>query len=897
MDRKKNYFLFSPWFMGVLFIVFAMAMAFATFFEKDFGAQAARQLVYKTKWFEIIFLLMIINLIGQIFHYKLYRKKKLTILFLHLSFVMIIIGAAITRYFGFEGTMHIREGEKQSQCITNEQYLHFTIKNLAGDTLISDNQKLTVTQVAWDNYNHSLPVGDIEYKLKLLDYKITSAGMGAIRFQLSYSDQTQNLILWIKENKKNTIQHKNDEHLIEIDYKPKIKKLPFALKLEEFILETYPGSSSPSSYKSNVVLIDNDNNTRIPYSIYMNHILKYKGWRFYQSSYDNDEKGTILSVNKDWVGMMVTYAGYFSLFLFIIFSLLNKNSLFRTVNPNFFRSGIIKTLLLFFVFSLFAHTTFSQENKMVVEKPIANEFGKILIQDQKGRTKPLYTLSHDILRKLARKTEIGGYSPMQVFLGLYIDFEQWQHYPLIKISSNEIKQIAGLTSEYAAFSDFVDIQQNLYHLRHFVDEANAKPAGLRSKFDKEVIKIDERLNICFMIYTGEFFKIFPVNDTLQRWYSPENAYLVVKDKKDSVFVSTIIPHFINRLGNNNIEKSKEIVATIQEYQYRKAQYKLPSEFKIKAEIIYHQFKIYEKLFPFYTSLGVILLILLFYFIIKHQKCPHSISLIFKGLFLSGFFIHTAGLALRWYISGHAPMSNGYETMIFVSWVTILTGFIYSRKSLFVLSATAVLGGFALLVAHLSFMDPEITNLVPVLQSFWLTLHVSVITSSYGFFGLGAIIGIIVFFLYVLLSYQNKMEILATIEDLTVINYKSLTIGLYLLTIGTFLGAIWANESWGRYWGWDPKETWSLITIIVYSFIIHSKNIVGLRGFFAFNTMALIGFSSVLMTYFGVNYYLSGLHSYAGGDTVPMPTFVYVSVLLLAGLIVFAFYKQRKFYFL
>jgi cytochrome c-type biogenesis protein CcsB len=214
----------------------------------------------------------------------------------------------------------------------------------------------------------------------------------------------------------------------------------------------------------------------------------------------------------------------------------------------------------------------------------------------------------------------------------------------------------------------------------------------------------------------------------------------------------------------------------------------------------------------------------------------------------------------------------------------------------VLAATAVLGGFTLLVAHLSFMDPEITNLVPVLQSYWLTLHVSIITSSYGFLGLGAIIGIIVLILYVLLSPKNKKEILATIEELTVINYKSLTIGLYLLTIGTFLGAIWANESWGRYWGWDPKETWSLITIIVYSFIIHSKNIVGLRGVFAFNTMALFGFSSVLMTYFGVNYYLSGLHSYAGGDPVPVPIFVYISVFMVIILIAFAFYRQRKFYF-
>ncbi|MEA2105340.1 MAG: c-type cytochrome biogenesis protein CcsB [Bacteroidota bacterium] len=897
MNTKKSFFLFSPWFMGVLFIVFAMAMAFATFFENDFGAQAARELVYNTWWFELIFILMIINLVGQIFSYKLYRKKKLTTLIFHLSFVLIIIGAGITRYIGMEGTMHIREGEKQSECLSRDRFLHFIIKDIEGNILDSDLQKLTLTQVSWDNYKYSTHVGNMNFTLEMVDYKIISDGRGAIHLMLTYNKNKEDLYLWTGTNyATKPIKKQIGKYVIEILYQPQIIELPFSIRLQDFILERYPGSSSPSSYKSNVLLIDQKNNTCFPYSIYMNHILKYKGWRFYQSSYDNDEKGTILSVNKDRAGMMVTYAGYFLLLLFIILSMLNKNSLFRTVNRNFFRSGIIKILLLGFIFSFFSLTTFSQENKLVVEKSIADEFGEILVQDQKGRTKPLYTLGHDILRKLARKTEIDHYSPMQVFLGLYFDFDHWQHYPLIKISNHKIKQITGISSDYAAFSDVVDIRENAYKLRPYVDKAYAKPASARCKFDKEVIKIDERLNICFMINTGGFLKIFPVNDSLKRWFNPNNAHQVVTNKEDSVFLQNVIPYFKTKFETQDNEISKEIIVTIQEYQRKKAQYKLPTEHQVKTEIFYYKAKIYEKLFPFYAFVGAFLLFFLIYQIVTRKKQPDYMGTIFKLLLLAGFLFHTLGLAIRWYVSGHAPMSNGYETMIFISWVTILAGFIFSHRSLFVLAATAVLGGFTLLVAHLSFMDPEITNLVPVLQSYWLTLHVSVITSSYGFLGLGAIIGIIVLILYVLLSHQNKKEILATIEELTIINYKSLIIGLYLLTIGTFLGAIWANESWGRYWGWNPKETWSLITIIVYSFIIHSKNIAGLRGFFAFNTMALFGFSSVLMTYFGVNYYLSGLHSYAGGDPVPIPSFVYGSVFMVIILTAFAFYRQRKFYF-
>ncbi len=199
----------------------------------------------------------------------------------------------------------------------------------------------------------------------------------------------------------------------------------------------------------------------------------------------------------------------------------------------------------------------------------------------------------------------------------------------------------------------------------------------------------------------------------------------------------------------------------------------------------------------------------------------------------------------------------------------------------------------LMVAHLSFMDPEITNLVPVLKSYWLTLHVSVITGSYGFLGLGAILGIISMILVSLSDDKNVERISVTLDELTVINYKTLTLGLYLLTIGTFLGAIWANESWGRYWGWDPKETWSLITIIVYSFVIHSRMIPGMKDIYTFNLLSLFAFSSVLMTYFGVNYYLSGLHSYAAGDSVPVPVFVYVAVIVLVTLAVFAYLKYRK----
>jgi len=272
------------------------------------------------------------------------------------------------------------------------------------------------------------------------------------------------------------------------------------------------------------------------------------------------------------------------------------------------------------------------------------------------------------------------------------------------------------------------------------------------------------------------------------------------------------------------------------------------------------------------------------------------SLFVKGLswlLFAGFLFHTLGLGLRWYIAGHSPMSNGYESLIFISWVTLLAGFIFSRRSPFSVPATAFLGSMILMVAHLSFMDPEITNLVPVLKSYLLTIHVSVITSSYAFLGFGAVLGLINIVLLIFSNKNNISRIASTIDELTVLNYMTLTLGLYFLTIGTFLGAIWANESWGRYWGWDPKETWSLITIVIYSIVIHSKRIPGLKDIFSFNLLSVFALSSVLMTYFGVNYYLSGLHSYASGDPVPVPSFVYIAVIILALISFIAWLKYDR----
>ncbi|NLD64291.1 MAG: c-type cytochrome biogenesis protein CcsB, partial [Bacteroidales bacterium] len=415
-------------------------------------------------------------------------------------------------------------------------------------------------------------------------------------------------------------------------------------------------------------------------------------------------------------------------------------------------------------------------------------------------------------------------------------------------------------------------------------------------FDKEVIKVDERVNICYMMSRGDFLHIFPLRDGTDHWGRAEEAVKHGISSEDSLFVVSAVPLWAQAVTSvtRPVAGPDEFISALQNYQRQHAGYELPSESKVKAELFYYKAKIFERLFPWYATLGLVMIITIIAFIISGRALSGIVLKALAGLIATGFLFHTLGLGIRWYISGHSPMSNGYESMLFISWVTLLAGLIFSRKSLLTLAATSVLGGLTLMVAHLSFMDPEITNLVPVLRSYWLTLHVSVITGSYGFLGLGAILGLVVLVMMLFVQPDNRERISAVIDELTVINYRTLTLGLYFLTIGTFLGAIWANESWGRYWGWDPKETWSLITIIVYTLVTHSRMIPGMKDTYTFNLLSLFAFSSVLMTYFGVNYYLSGLHSYAGGDPVPVPVFVYVSVAVLAGLAVAAGYRYKGF---
>jgi cytochrome c-type biogenesis protein CcsB len=399
-----------------------------------------------------------------------------------------------------------------------------------------------------------------------------------------------------------------------------------------------------------------------------------------------------------------------------------------------------------------------------------------------------------------------------------------------------------------------------------------------------------------MVFTGALIKIWPKpNDLANTWFATIDSLRSFEPKNAEEVRSQAVTYFSaidEALVSGDWKSANEAVASIAKYQkfYGAAVY--PSESKIAAEVFYNKANIFERLYPFYLLIGFVLLFLSFVKILKPQFKIDFYTKATLWLLILFFVAHTIGLALRWYISGHAPWSDGYESMIYIGWATVLAGFIFSKRSPMTMASTGILTGLILFVAHLNWMDPQVTNLVPVLNSYWLSIHVSMITASYGFLGLGALLGFITLILFILKSPSNELQISASIKELNAINEMSLMVGLVLLTVGNFLGGVWANESWGRYWGWDPKETWALVTILVYAVVLHLRFIKPIYSDFNYSAISLLSFTSVLMTYFGVNYYLAGLHSYAKGDPVPIPDFVPVTYLIVFVVIAFA-YRNRK----
>lgn len=1033
-------YLASNRLMSVLFFVFPSAMALGTFIESWYSTTTAKIWIYNAWWFEIMMGLFVINFVGNIFKYRLLRKEKWAVLCIHLSFILILVGAFITRYVGYEGVMPIREGESTATFLSEKTFLtvlvdgqhegqalrkpikkelllsehvdnsfslkdNFKDKNFSieyvdfmenateGLVLDPDGERyLKIVEASDGNrHDHYIKAGDVVNIHNLLftldnpikgainievnegEYFISSPFAGSFmrmadqfqgelpsdekqalqlrslyslpnfqfvipepvlrgKFDIVPAEQQSNarqdaLRLKISSGEETVVisllggkGYSNDPkkaHINDLDfylsYGSQELTLPFEIQLNDFIAEKYPGTEkSYASFESQVTVKGDE---KYDYDIYMNHVLDYEGYRFFQSSFDPDEKGTVLSVNHDWWGTYITYAGYMMLYLSMIGIFFIGRTRFKDLSKAIDRIKAKKaTLTLFAMMAMqwgIAQDHFLRDRSKIdfdslviadaFPKAQALNFGSLVIQDLGGRMKPANTFSSELLRKVSKYDTYQGLSSDQVLLSILNGPAIWYNIPIIylKRGNDSIRSITGVDkgAKYAPLISFFDREGN-YKIAPQLEEAYR--ASIPNQFQKDFIEIDKRVNLLYSALEGKVLRIFPIpDDDNNKWVSYPELETANFKSKDSLYVHNVLPLYFRSLrmakSSGNYNEADELLESLKGFQQRYGKEIIPNEDKIHAELLYNKYDIFKKLFSWYLYVGFIFFILLIIQIFKDNKEIRLGIQIFKSSTFLLFGLHTAGLIARWFISGHAPWSDAYESMIYVAWATVLFGILFGRKSNLTLAATTFVASMILMIAHWNWMDPAIANLQPVLDSYWLMIHVAVIVGSYGPFALSMIIGVVALFLIMLTTQKNQTRMDLNIKELTIINELSLTVGLIMLTIGNFLGGMWANESWGRYWGWDPKETWALISIMIYAFVIHMRLIPGLRGRWLFNLASIVAFASILMTYFGVNFYLTGLHSYASGDKIITPNFVYYAIAFVSVLGLVSYFPYKKYY--
>tara|TARA_R110001583_G_scaffold9203_6_gene43685 strand:+ start:25003 stop:28218 length:3216 start_codon:yes stop_codon:yes gene_type:complete len=1050
MTEMFKKIFFSTRLMSILFIVFATAMAFGTFIESWYSTETARIWIYNALWFEVIMVFFVINFIGNISRYRLFRLEKWPVLVLHLSWVLIIIGAFVTRYISFEGMMPIREGKTEQVFYSDKTFLTVYVdgdiegeprRKVLEDDLIVTSEAIK-SNLPWnEDFNGEdfkvsyvdfiagakeglLPDTEGSYYLKIVEagdgqrhehyledgkvasihnvlFALNNNTEGAINikttdsiyqiyapFEGSYmrmADQFQGVlvkdslqplqlrslyntagmqfvlpdsltrgsygIVEIPEAEKTKIDQ--DAMVFDVSangetkqvkvlggkgpsdfsdkinvggldfmirYGSKVHELPFGIKLNDFIAEKYPGTEKGyASFMSRVTIEDE---RPFDYDIFMNHVLDHQGYRFFQSGFDPDEKGTTLSVNHDFWGTWITYIGYFLLYIGLMGIMFFGKTRFRDLADSLDKIKIKKkkmfgavALLMAFSFSSYAQEQHSDDDghghqptptKMQIDsllkasmigKEHADKFGKLVIQDDGGRMKPINTFSSELLRKLSLKDTYLEYNSDQILLSMMMNPAVWYNTEFIaldkKAQNDSIRKIIGIPSgqEYVKATDFFD-DKGQYKLEPFLVEATSTTNP--NKFQQDFKDANIRLGLLNQALGQDIVKIFPLlDDENNKWISAieyRGGQYEIRDSLYANFVKNAMPYYLMTLGkaqeSGDYTQADKLLAAFEQNQLNHGSEVLPSKQKVNTEVIYNRLDIFNRLYKYYAFVGLLMFFTLIFQIFKDRSIWRVAIYFFKGTIIMFFLWHTAGLALRWYISGHAPWSDAYESILYVAWSTMGIGLALGRKSDMTFAASAFVTAMLLWIAHQSWIDPSIANLQPVLDSYWLMIHVAVIVGSYGPLTVGMILGLVSLILMILTTKKNKERMAINIKELTIINELAITTGLVMLTIGNFLGGQWANESWGRYWGWDPKETWALISIMIYAFVIHTRLVPGLRGKWTFNFMSVVAFGSIMMTYFGVNFYLAGLHSYASGAQVITPMFIYylvAGVLVLGGI--------------
>ena len=747
----------------ILYILVLVCMAAATIVEKSQGTDYAHAHYYGAWWFILIW--AVLAALGAFYIIK--RKVKCaSTLALHLSFIIILLGALLTHVSAKRGMIHLRIGQP------------------------------TDTYMAQDE----------------------EQGM-------------------------------------------KEEKLPFSLCLKKFEAKMHDGTNAVADYSSKFTVIDGDDKSEGEVS--MNNIYSHRSYRLYQSSYDEDGKGSVLAINADPYGIPVTYTGYALLFISLVWMLFDPKGGYRKLlkSPLLKKGALMTALILSMgnIQTLHAESATGNLQNAVLPKETAEKFGELHIL-YNDRICPVQTFALDFCKKIYGARSYQGLTAEQVLSGWVFYGNTWASEPFIKIKSGEMKTAMNLP-DYASLNTFFNREMGGYTIGQYVQEYYN---GQQDKFHQQAADIDGKIQIIMELREGISLKVLPYTFTKNvkatkdhpfikagttTWFAPVDKLPLAVEHQHALYIRNVFSLLYGDVQKGNMDRVNIFFDKMLKYQEVSSGSSLPSKIQYQAERINNDFPFATILFMVNLTLGFIALFYTIYRMTKNRQLK-ALDITLPILLCISFLALTFGLALRWIISGNVPLSNGYESMLSVAWLVLLISIFMQFRIRIVMVFGFMLSGFFLLVSHINQMDPAIGQMMPVLNSPLLSIHVSIIMMSYALLSLTFICGIMG------ICMQSHAEELQTLSRIFL--YPALT----AMGFGIFIGAIWANVSWGNYWSWDSKETWALITFMIYAVVVHTQSLPIFRKPLTYHIYISLAFLSIAMTYFGVNYFLTGMHSYA-----------------------------------
>lgn len=641
----------------------------------------------------------------------------------------------------------------------------------------------------------------------------------------------------------------------------KEEKLPFSLCLQKFEAKMHDGTNAVADYSSKFTVIDGDDKSEGEVS--MNNIYSHQSYRLYQSSYDEDGKGSVLAINADPYGIPVTYTGYALLFISLVWMLIDPKGGYRKLlkSPLLKKGALITALILSMgnIQTLHAESATGNLQNAVLPKETAEKFGELHIL-YNDRICPVQTFALDFCKKIYGARSYQGLTAEQVLSGWVFYGNTWANEPFIKIKSGEMKTAMNLP-DYASLNTFFNREMGGYTIGQYVQEYYN---GQQDKFHQQAADIDSKIQIIMELREGNSLKVLPYTFTKNvkatkdhpfikagttTWFAPVDKLPLAVEYQHALYIKNVFSLLYGDVQKGNMDRVNIFFDKMLKYQEVSSGSSLPSKIQYQAERINNDFPFATILFMVNLTLGFIALFYTIYRMTKNRQLK-ALDITLPILLCISFLALTFGLALRWIISGNVPLSNGYESMLSVAWLVLLISIFMQFRIRIVMVFGFMLSGFFLLVSHINQMDPAIGQMMPVLNSPLLSIHVSIIMMSYALLSLTFICGIMG------ICMQSHAEELQTLSRIFL--YPALT----AMGFGIFIGAIWANVSWGNYWSWDSKETWALITFMIYAVVVHTQSLPVFRKPLVYHIYITLAFMSIAMTYFGVNYFLTGMHSYA-----------------------------------